>query len=97
MRYEILDEKGAILNTIIADEAFVEAQFPGHYREVPPTDAEINATRRDAIFTALADIDTRTTKPRTLRELALGNGKTIAWVAAQDAKAEMLREELATL
>ena len=34
--YEILDDSGAVINTIIADEAFVEAAYPGHYRLVPP-------------------------------------------------------------
>lgn len=33
-RYEILDGD-TVINTIIADLAFVEAQYPGAYREVP--------------------------------------------------------------
>lgn len=34
MIYEILDDAGAVINRIIADEAFVEANYPGHYRLV---------------------------------------------------------------
>lgn len=34
MRYEILDEQGAVENAIEADEAFMAAQYPeGNYRE----------------------------------------------------------------
>lgn len=33
-RYEILDGE-TVINTIIADEAFVEARYPGAYRLVP--------------------------------------------------------------
>ena len=34
MKYEILDESGNVVNTIVADLAFVEAAYPGQYREV---------------------------------------------------------------
>ena len=39
MPYEILDENGDVVNTIVADSAFVEEHFPGKFRElvVPPT------------------------------------------------------------
>jgi hypothetical protein len=36
MIYEILDDNGNVVNTIIADEAFVQATYPGHYRLVGP-------------------------------------------------------------
>jgi hypothetical protein len=36
MIYEILNDSGQVVNTIIADEAFVEAHYPGHYRLVGP-------------------------------------------------------------
>jgi len=36
MIYEILSDSGQVVNTIIADEAFVEAHYPGHYRLVGP-------------------------------------------------------------
>ena len=35
MIYEILDDTGAVVNTIVADLAFVEENYPGRYREVP--------------------------------------------------------------
>jgi len=54
-------------------------------------------TRKDAILIELALIDTQTTKPRTLREIQIGNQATIDWVTAQDAKAAALRAELEAL
>lgn len=39
MIYEILDDNGEVINTIIADEAFVEANYSGHYRLVGPEPA----------------------------------------------------------
>jgi hypothetical protein len=36
MKYEILNDVGDVINTIVATEDFVEAQYPGHYRFVPP-------------------------------------------------------------
>ncbi len=36
MIYEILNDAGEVINTIIADEAFVEKKHPGHYRLVGP-------------------------------------------------------------
>ena len=39
MPYEILDENGDVVNTIVADLAFVKEHFPGKFREliIPPT------------------------------------------------------------
>jgi hypothetical protein len=34
MKYEILDESGNVVNTIVADISFVEAVYPGQYREL---------------------------------------------------------------
>lgn len=34
--YEILDDTGAVVNTIIADENFVMSEYPNRYRLVPP-------------------------------------------------------------
>lgn len=53
--------------------------------------------RKAEILNELALIDTQTTKPRTMRELQLGNQATIAWVTAKDAEAAALRAELASL
>lgn len=36
MIYEILNDNGEVINTIIADEVFVEKAYPGHYRLVGP-------------------------------------------------------------
>jgi hypothetical protein len=32
--FEILDDEGNVINTIVASEDFVEANYPGHYRAV---------------------------------------------------------------
>jgi hypothetical protein len=34
MIYEILNNNGQVVNTIVADQAFVDAEYPGHYRLV---------------------------------------------------------------
>lgn len=39
MRYEILNTAGEVENTIVASLEFVEATFPGRYREVPDAPA----------------------------------------------------------
>ena len=39
MIYEILNDNGEVINTILADEAFVEQNYPGHYRLVGPEPA----------------------------------------------------------
>lgn len=36
MIYEILNDANEVINTIVADESFVEANYPGHYRLVGP-------------------------------------------------------------
>jgi len=36
MIYNILDDNGNVINTIIADAAFMEANYPGHYALVGP-------------------------------------------------------------
>lgn len=46
MIYEILDDQGNVINTIIADENFVQQHYPGHYRlmnpqPVPPAPPQI--------------------------------------------------------
>lgn len=35
MIFEILNDSGAVVNTIVADLEFVQAAYPGRYREVP--------------------------------------------------------------
>lgn len=36
MIYNILDDSGNVINTILAEEAFVESVYPGHYVLVGP-------------------------------------------------------------
>ena len=67
MRYEILDDDGNVINTIIARPDFVELNYPDHYREVtedmpnsqPNIQAEIEALERQSLMN------------RGIRELAL--------------------------
>lgn len=35
MIFEILNDSGAVVNIIVADREFVEANYPGKFREVP--------------------------------------------------------------
>lgn len=54
MRFKIFDEAGNVINTIIADLAFVEAAYPGRFEVLPdppapeppgPTGDDVNAER----------------------------------------------------
>lgn len=47
MKYQILDENGAVVNTIVASLAFVEANYPGRFTEVtePPAPPATPRTR----------------------------------------------------
>ena len=44
MIWEILDDKGKVINTIIAEPEFVETHYKGLYREVTPIHVAIEAT-----------------------------------------------------
>jgi len=77
--YEILDDQGDVINTIIADEAFVEEAYPGHYRLVPPPApnyAEINKAQAMSLlqatdWTATVDIaDPQYSNPYLLNQNA---------------------------
>ena len=59
MTYEILDDKGNVINTIVADQQFVEENYPGHYRLVPDP---VSTPPTTWIITKLAMI-TRFTNP----------------------------------
>lgn len=41
MIYEILNDVGEVINTIIASQEFVDAEYPGHYRLVGPEPAPL--------------------------------------------------------
>ena len=34
MIYEILDDQGNVINTIVADKEFVDQEYPGRYRQI---------------------------------------------------------------
>ena len=55
--YEILDDAGAVINTIIADEAFVEQVYPGHYRLVPPPAPDWTVINKQTATTLLQETD----------------------------------------
>ena len=54
-------------------------------------------TRKEVINARLARIDVLTDKPRTRREMMLGNAATIAYATTLDNEAVALRAELAGL
>lgn len=37
--YEVLDDAGNVINTIVAEQAFVEEHYPGKWRVIPPLPA----------------------------------------------------------
>lgn len=90
MNFEILDDKGAVINRIVADQAFVDKVHPGKHRALP----EPAPDPKIAILAQLAAIDAETSKPRTVREVELGNADTIAWLESKDAEAKALRAQL---
>lgn len=59
-----------------------------------PSAADI---RRAEIMARLATIDATGDKPRTARELRLGNAATLAWLKVLDDEAAALRADLARL
>jgi hypothetical protein len=40
MKYEILDQDGQVINTVRADQAFVDARYPGKWRLIEEEEAE---------------------------------------------------------
>ena len=59
MRYEILDEQGKVINTILADQAFVDAHHPGRHRlvvEAPPP-VPVKQITGAAVIDALTDAE----------------------------------------
>ena len=57
MRYEILDNAGNVVNTIVADEAFVEQFYPGHYRELPEPPPDYSAQNKAEALSLLSATD----------------------------------------
>lgn len=60
MIFEILNDSGAVVNTIVADLEFVQANYPGRYREVPqppPVDSRPPVVTRIAFASRLTDAE----------------------------------------
>jgi len=56
-KYEILDSKGSVINTIEADEAFVEEFYSGHYRLIPAPAADFTGINEATAVGLLASTD----------------------------------------
>ena len=54
MIYEILNDAGEVINTIVSDETFVEKHYPGNYRLVGPEPAPPPPPPLPPIITKLA-------------------------------------------
>lgn len=105
MEYSIV-ANGVVVNCVVADYPLDKNWYEGNYRIGTLFDgvtfmqkpvSPVPPHRRGEILTLLASIDAQTAKPRTMREMLLGNTSTIAFVAALDAQAATLRTELAKL
>ena len=57
MKYEILDDDGNVINTIISDQAFVEQYYPGHYRELPEPPPDYSAQNKAEAMSLLQATD----------------------------------------
>ena len=53
MIYEILNDAGEVINTIVSDETFVEKHYPGNYRLVGP-EPTLTLPKLPPIITKLA-------------------------------------------
>lgn len=59
MEFEILDDSGRVLNTIVANREFADAVYPGRWRKVavtPPIQEDSTPTIGDAIASKIAEI-----------------------------------------
>ena len=63
MLAEILDEKGAVINRIIADKDFCDAVHPGRWREYiePATVPDLAAEKASAVLAIKAEAERRIT------------------------------------
>lgn len=55
--YQILDDQGDVVNTIVADESFVEAAYPGHYRLAPEPVPDYSEANKSTASTLLTETD----------------------------------------
>lgn len=71
MRYEILDDNGNVVNTIVADEQFVEQYHPGKYRKVsdlPPQLPSFEKTEEEKLADAVAAAVTKLVADGVLKQ-----------------------------
>lgn len=69
-RYEILNNGGDVENVLVADLGFVEAHYPGCFREVPEPELPAPSTDYGRIITVLAFRQRFTMTEKTAIELA---------------------------
>ena len=105
MRYEILNTSGEVENTIVASLEFVEATFPGRYREVPDAPEPVPQTQitRLAFLSRFTDEDAialdlasqgATVEAATLRRyLSKVNAATFIDLSREDTRAGVLALE----
>lgn len=77
--YEILDAKRRVLQTIVADEAFVEAVHPGRWRRVEPPQADPQQ-RPAVVITSISADPEHAAKTRVsddMREVTVPVGATL--------------------
>ncbi len=94
MRYEILNDKGEVVNAIIADDDFVEEHFPGKARLVvvdPESDEEI-AKANAPVIAEIQAIEA--TQGRALREAALNMPGAAARLQVIEDKIAGIRSKL---
>lgn len=93
MNFEILNEKGDVVNTIVADRAFCEKVYSGKYREVAePNSTQAEQDAQDAKQKILA-LEIPSGIVRALREHLI-KVRTTVYLADLDAQIVKLRKAL---
>ena len=85
MTYRIKDKSGSVINTIVADEAFVEANYPGAWELVP--EPETPLTQTSARITRLAFRNRFTQAEKVALELAALDNPSATMAQRQQAAA----------
>ena len=85
MPYRIKDKSGSVINTIVADEAFVEANYPGAWELVP--EPETPLTQTSARITRLAFRNRFTQAEKVALELAALDDPSATMAQRQQAAA----------
>jgi hypothetical protein len=55
--YQILDDSGHVINTVVADEAFVEYAYPGHYQLAPEPPLDYTQSNKTQAMSLLQAVD----------------------------------------